>query len=768
MASAMGGVYLRIVWDTSVADLPWIQPVPPDICVPAFSYDKLVSATFWRVLSDNGADVVRHLEMHVPQQNQIIHGVYQGDQSDLGEIVPLSDFPATARLAGDLQGDTLNFPDLPFDASTVVYIPNIRPNKIWRDLGPQAWPLGRSDYSGVEPLMDNLDEAMCADEETEILTDHGWSGYRDLRVGDTVLTLNHETGLSQWQPVEAVNVFPAQEREMLSIESRSHSSLTTLNHRWPVLRPHFRNGPGATAAGTYKKRAGFDRAWATSETLKWDDRIPIAADCADLPDQPKYSDAMVETVAWFWTEGHIRKLRDGRPWRNVTITQSEKNAANCDRIRSALTRLFGPPAAQFPRRGTSQAPDIPRWREMNMAGPNMVISLNAEAGDLIQRAAPGRVVTHEFLLSLTRAQLGLFIETSMLADNNGAHCLAQKDPESAEAFQFACILAGLSTSIRLSPSAHHAKYGYLMTSVRMRSQRTLWPLRGKPGHGKPERVTYSGEVWCPSTANRTWLARRRGTVYFTGNSSWMRDVRLAKMRLIVPPEYLDNIGRGEGAVFEPDRQVFTPLNMLHDSGGPQITANQFQIRVAEHSQSVQELLNRIVQSAGYSPQSFGDYQGNAPTATEIEARNRTSLLTRQKKIGYWRPELKNAIYSHMCVSKLYFGVTAITPERPDIEFAEVALPDQLQLAQTAAMIDAAHAASKRTLVTLVHPDWSEEEVQDEVDLIHGEVGDELAERAKIALAAPIGATLQEDIAALAGSNPPPEKVDEDANDLSGA
>jgi A118 family predicted phage portal protein len=407
----MGGVYLRIVWDTSVADLPWIQPVPPDICVPAFSYDKLVSATFWRVLSDNGADVVRHLEMHVPQQNQIIHGVYQGDQSDLGEIVPLSDFPATARLAGDLQGDTLNFPDLPFDASTVVYIPNIRPNKIWRDLGPQAWPLGRSDYSGVEPLMDNLDEAM---------------------------------------------------------------------------------------------------------------------------------------------------------------------------------------------------------------------------------------------------------------------------------------------------------------------------------------------------------------------SSWMRDVRLAKMRLIVPPEYLDNIGRGEGAVFEPDRQVFTPLNMLHDAGGPQITANQFQIRVAEHSQSVQELLNRIVQSAGYSPQSFGDYQGNAPTATEIEARNRTSLLTRQKKIGYWRPELKNAIYSHMCVSKLYFGVTAITPERPDIEFAEVALPDQLQLAQTAAMIDAAHAASKRTLVTLVHPDWSDEEVNDEVTLIHGEVGDELAERAKIALAAPIGATLQEDIAALAGSNPPPEKVDEDANDLSGA
>ena len=54
------------------------------------------------------------------------------------------------------------------------------------------------------------------------------------------------------------------EREMVSIESRSHSSLTTPNHRWPVLRPHFRHGEGAMANGTYKAAAGSDRTWATS------------------------------------------------------------------------------------------------------------------------------------------------------------------------------------------------------------------------------------------------------------------------------------------------------------------------------------------------------------------------------------------------------------------------------------------------------------------------------------------------------------------------
>jgi hypothetical protein len=36
----------------------------------------------------------------------------------------------------------------------------------------------------------------------------------------------------------------------------------------------------------------------------------------------------------------------------------------------------------------------------------------------------------------------------------------------------------------------------------------------------------------------------------------MRDIRLGKARLIVPHRYLDNIGRGKGAVFEPEREVY--------------------------------------------------------------------------------------------------------------------------------------------------------------------------------------------------------------------
>lgn len=41
---------------------------------------------------------------------------------------------------------------------------------------------------------------LCVDEETEILTVDGWETVHELCVGDEVLTLNHEMGMSEWQP----------------------------------------------------------------------------------------------------------------------------------------------------------------------------------------------------------------------------------------------------------------------------------------------------------------------------------------------------------------------------------------------------------------------------------------------------------------------------------------------------------------------------------------------------------------------------------------
>ncbi|WP_413757203.1 phage portal protein [Streptomyces sp. MMBL 11-3] len=172
ISAALGGVYLRVVWDQSIQDKPWLVAASPDIAVPEWKWGRLSAVTFWNVIREDANTVVRQLERHEP--GWIRHSVWVGSADELGVQVPLTDFPETAGLADlviDGDGIPTGTPKL-----TAQYIPNLRPNKLWRHV-PAAANLGRSDFSGVEALMDALDEAYS-----------DWM--RDLRLGKARLLLD--------------------------------------------------------------------------------------------------------------------------------------------------------------------------------------------------------------------------------------------------------------------------------------------------------------------------------------------------------------------------------------------------------------------------------------------------------------------------------------------------------------------------------------------------------------------------------------------------
>lgn len=87
-------------------------------------------------------------------------------------------------------------------------------------------------------------------------------------------------------------------------------------------------------------------------------------------------------------------------------------------------------------------------------------------------------------------------------------------------------------------------------------------------------------------------------------TSWMRDIRLARARLVVPDGYLTSLGPGQGAAWDDDREVYSGLNMPPTENGG-LTLAQFKIRVDEHQRTAEALTRKAVESAGYSAQSFG-------------------------------------------------------------------------------------------------------------------------------------------------------------------
>lgn len=205
-------------------------------------------------------------------------------------------------------------------------------------------------------------------------------------------------------------------------------------------------------------------------------------------------------------------------------------------------------------------------------------------------------------------------------------------------------------------------------------------------------------------------------------SSWMRDIRLGKGRIVVPNAYLQDLGPGRGASWNPDQEAFAGLDMLARAGeGQQLTVAQFEIRVQEHRDTAEDLVNQILRSAGYSGQTFGLGGDAAVTATEITARERRSMTTRGKKVLRWRPALAQLVEALLAVDQYAFG-GGIVPQRPTVEFEDSVQEDPLTLANTADVLRRAQAASTQTLVELTRPELDKDSVAAEVARIQQEQG----------------------------------------------
>lgn len=217
-------------------------------------------------------------------------------------------------------------------------------------------------------------------------------------------------------------------------------------------------------------------------------------------------------------------------------------------------------------------------------------------------------------------------------------------------------------------------------------------------------------------------------------TSWQRDIRLGKARVLIDRELLTTGKAGEGATFNADQEFFTPLNGsggLPSAKGSANTAGgngpieqvQFKIRVQEHQETAMFLLEQIFSACGYSPQTFGFQSAHGPrtvTATEVDSREHMTMLTRSAKIMYARPQLQTLIAALLDVDEHVFNGPGRADTMPVVEFPDAASPSMDALATTLQMLRAADAASTEVMVEMLHPDWDEQDIKDEVERIKAE------------------------------------------------
>lgn len=211
----------------------------------------------------------------------------------------------------------------------------------------------------------------------------------------------------------------------------------------------------------------------------------------------------------------------------------------------------------------------------------------------------------------------------------------------------------------------------------------------------------------------------------------------AKSRLLVADALLERRGQGRGLGFDPDQRVFR-LNVPPTSGDTNslpIAKAEFSLRTTERLEGIQAIRRMAIESAGYDRAVMGDDESTGTmTATEVRARQRRSLSTRDKKAAWWKTGLSELLTTYLAVDVTYFPSSEVVDGQAvsvqafpvTIEFVEAVQPAMSELLADAAAMRTAEAADDEAVVRYVWRDFSQKEVDDMVKAIQSERGQSAA------------------------------------------
>lgn len=461
-------------------------------------------------------------------------------------------------------------------------------------------------------------------------------------------------------------------------------------------------------------RAGVRRALDTVRRWFWGNRnaastprqrlhVPIAGDIAAASADLLFSEPPAVTVPHSATQARLAELLDDGA--HATLLEA---AEVCAALGGVYVRIVWDPSARPGRPWiTAVHPDVavPEWRWGRLSAVTFWREISRR----------GRTVVRH----LERHEPGLILHGVYEGD---AETLGRVVPLT-DYPDTARLAAGLVNGNEIRTGAPGLTAVYVPNMKPNRIWRTV------PEAANLGRSDYAGVEALMDALDLTY-------------SSWMRDVELGKARLIVPREYLRSNGPGQGASVDLDQEVYEGINVMgSDAGGVELKEVQFDIRVEQHQATITDLKTSIVTAAGYSAQTFGLVtDGTAITATEVAAKTRRSLITRDRKTRYWRPALGDLYETLLWVDRVLFG-SPVVPQRPAIEWPDAVSVDPLAQAQTLQALATAEAISTWQKVKTLHPDWEDTAVQKEVDRIHAGLG--------------TGDPIETSLSGLAGNNPPP-------------
>lgn len=357
----------------------------------------------------------------------------------------------------------------------------------------------------------------CVSSDTECLTTDGWKKYSQIEVGSQIATYNMNSGVVEYKPLRAIHTYDYTGK--IFKLGWSHGPIVTENHRNVVCRLHtyrqggsgeqgsqtprpLRNGKPYSPSDLFpRKRSRIEDVVETNK-LSNTDKILLTASHDYPANDGVGSIELAALIGWTIAEGYYPKsIGNGKQnWRKVTrIGISQNEGEYADEIRGLMRRL-----------GIN-------WREerrkTNAGNTNILFVFRGPMATRIRQNAPNKML-NAFLASLPKKELEALFWALVKGEsytNGKGFVFVQKSKVTLDWFQIIALRLGYYCGTKYFASGN-------VSRAYVSKKKYRWLNRG---HGRKKLVNpieYSGIVWCPEVENGTWVARRDGWPFITGNS----------------------------------------------------------------------------------------------------------------------------------------------------------------------------------------------------------------------------------------------------------
>ena len=373
----------------------------------------------------------------------------------------------------------------------------------------------------------------CYDTETEILTKDGWKYFKDVHLGEEVLTFNPEKEYAEFQPVEDIIAYKY-DGDMHYYHSQSVNLLVTPNHSMWMQKYDTRISDTfhlVPSEDISVMRFYFDKRMHYNHIITSDFILPEVSYYRKnkkgeeylkiLPEKRFRRDDVMKLLAWFISEGSAHYSKRDNTWR---ISISQRKQKNFEKIRYALESC-----------GLSSTLDY-HWEN----GKRIPVGFRCGSrqwGDFLDKcghiASEKKLPFDNLFDEFDSHTAKIFIDEYLLGDgsidSNDCGKIYTSSPVLADQLYTLCYIAGYTATKTVredrvgqyhkGPSGQLICYNYpsYVLYVSLTGKRNYKPLIKKKNNF--DVVDYHNMVYCVNVPNHIIFVRRSGKALWCGNCS---------------------------------------------------------------------------------------------------------------------------------------------------------------------------------------------------------------------------------------------------------